>query len=117
MAVEREIVVTDVSAEIERERAEAGIRDLVAAMRASIADRDGLLTFVREVRLPAWAVPVVGLLASASLYIYLVQFPILDLVPHALGATLTALAAGCLIWRLADRPVRRLQDLLLRPGR
>lgn len=76
-----------------------------------------LLTFVREVRLPAWAVPVVGLLASASLYIYLVQFPILDLVPHALVATLTALAAGCLVWRLADRPVRRLQDLLLRPSR
>lgn len=76
-----------------------------------------LLTFVREVRLPAWAVPVVGLLASASLYVYLVQFPILDLIPHALGATLTALAAGCLIWRLADRPVRRLQDLLLRPNR
>jgi acyl-CoA synthetase (AMP-forming)/AMP-acid ligase II len=76
-----------------------------------------LLTFVREVRLPAWAVPVVGLLASASLYVYLVQFPILDLVPHALGATLAALAAGCLIWRVADQPVRRLQDLLLRPNR
>jgi acyl-CoA synthetase (AMP-forming)/AMP-acid ligase II/peptidoglycan/LPS O-acetylase OafA/YrhL len=84
---------------------------------ATILAGIALLTFVREVRLPAWAVPVVGLLASASLYIYLVQFPILDLVPHALGATLTALAAGCLIWRLADRPVRRLQDLLLRPSR
>lgn len=84
---------------------------------ATILAGIALLTFVREVRLPAWAVPVVGLLASASLYIYLVQFPILGLVPHALGATLIALAAGCLIWRLADRPVRRLQDLLLRPSR
>ncbi|WP_129788569.1 AMP-binding protein [Promicromonospora panici] len=76
-----------------------------------------LLTFVREVRLPARVVPVVSLLASASLYVYLIQFPILVLVPHALGATLAALAVGCLIWRLADRPVRRLQDLLLRPNR
>lgn len=84
---------------------------------ATILAGIALLTFVREVRLPAWAVPVVGLLASASLYIYLVQFPILGLVPHALGATLTALAAGCIVWRLVDRPVRRLQDLLLRPSR
>jgi acyl-CoA synthetase (AMP-forming)/AMP-acid ligase II len=84
---------------------------------ATVLSGIALLTFVREVRLPAWAVPVVGLLASASLYVYLVQFPILDLIPHALGATLAALAAGCLIWRFADRPVRRLQDLLLRPNR
>jgi peptidoglycan/LPS O-acetylase OafA/YrhL len=84
---------------------------------ATILAGIALLTFVREVRLPAWALPLVGLLASASLYVYLVQFPILGLVPHALGATLIALAAGCLIWRLADRPVRRLQDLLLRPSR
>ena len=76
-----------------------------------------LLTFVPELRLPAWVMPLVSLLASASLYVYLVQFPILDLVPHALGATLAALAAGCLIWRVADQPVRRLQDLLLRPNR
>ncbi|MFC8796656.1 AMP-binding protein [Promicromonospora sp. NPDC057138] len=76
-----------------------------------------VLTFVPEVRVPAWAVPAVGLLASASLYVYLVQFPILGLVPTALGATLAALATGCLLWRVADRPVRRLQDLLLRPNR
>lgn len=89
--------------------------DLVrnATVLAGIA----LLTFVRKVRLPAWAVPAVGLLASASLYVYLVQFPILGLVPDALGATVAALAVGCLVWRLADRPVRRLQDLLLRPNR
>jgi peptidoglycan/LPS O-acetylase OafA/YrhL len=89
--------------------------DLVrnATILAGIA----LLTFVPELRLPAWVMPLVSLLASASLYVYLVQFPILDLVPHALGATLAALAAGCLIWRVADQPVRRLQDLLLRPNR
>jgi hypothetical protein len=89
--------------------------DLVrnATILAGIA----LLAFVPEVRLSAWAVPLVGLLASASLYVYLVQFPILGLVPDALGATLAALAVGCVIWRVADQPVRRLQDLLLRPNR
>jgi len=68
------------------------------------------LTFVPEVRLPRRWVPVVGVLAAASLYVYLVQFQILDHVPTSLGATAVAIAAGCLFWRLADRPVRRLQD-------
>ncbi len=76
-----------------------------------------LVTLVPGVRVPGWAVPLVGLLASASLYVYLVQFPILDLVPTALGATLAAIALGCLLWRVTDRPVRRLQDLVLRPKR
>jgi hypothetical protein len=75
------------------------------------------LTLLPEVRLPARAVPVVGLLASASLYVYLVQFQILDVVPTALGATLVAVTAGCVLWRVADRPVRRLQDLVLTPTR
>jgi hypothetical protein len=75
------------------------------------------LTLLPEVRLPARAVPLVSLLASASLYVYLVQFQILGLVPTALGATLVAIAAGCLLWRAADRPVRRLQDLVLPPTR
>lgn len=75
------------------------------------------LTLLPEVRLPARAVPLVSLLASASLYVYLVQFQILGLVPTALGATVVAIAAGCLLWRVADRPVRRLQDLVLPPTR
>lgn len=75
------------------------------------------LTLLAEVRLPARAVPVISLLASASLYVYLVQFQILDVVPTALGATFVAVAAGCALWRLADRPVRRLQDLVLPPNR
>ncbi|WP_460707447.1 AMP-binding protein [Myceligenerans halotolerans] len=70
-----------------------------------------LLTFVPAVRVPARLVPLLGLLAAASLYVYLVQFPILDLVPTALGGTVAAITAGCLAWWLADRPVRRLQDL------
>lgn len=84
---------------------------------ATILAGIALLTFAPEVRIPARAVPLVGLLASASLYVYLVQFPILDLVPTALGATLVAIAAGCLLWHVADRPVRRLQDLVLPPNR
>jgi peptidoglycan/LPS O-acetylase OafA/YrhL len=84
---------------------------------ATILAGIALLTFVAEMRVPARAVPLVGLLASASLYVYLVQFPILDLVPTPLGATLVAIAVGCLLWRAADRPVRRLQDLLVRPNR
>ncbi|MDO8151323.1 AMP-binding protein [Isoptericola sp. b408] len=76
-----------------------------------------LLTLVPEVRVPARWVPVIGVLAAASLYVYLVQFQILDVVPTALGATAVAIAAGCLLWRLADRPVRRLQDLLVPPTR
>jgi peptidoglycan/LPS O-acetylase OafA/YrhL len=75
------------------------------------------LTLLPEVRVPARAVPILGLLASASLYVYLVQFPILDLVPSALGATLVAIAAGCVLWRVADRPVRRLQDRVPLPTR
>ncbi|MFH5824518.1 AMP-binding protein [Georgenia sp. AZ-5] len=70
------------------------------------------LTLVPEVRLPGRWVPVIGLLAAASLYVYLIQFQILDRVPTPLGATAVAIAAGCLFWRLADRPVRRLQDLV-----
>ncbi|AEG43230.1 AMP-binding protein [Isoptericola variabilis] len=75
------------------------------------------LTLLPEVRLPARAVPVLRLLASASLYVYLVQFQILDVVPTALGATLVAIAAGCVLWRVADRPVRRLQDAVVPPNR
>ncbi|WP_256841473.1 AMP-binding protein [Ornithinimicrobium cryptoxanthini] len=71
-----------------------------------------VLTLVPEVRLPARWVGPISVLAAASLYIYLIQFQILGWVPTALGATLAALAAGCLLWWLAARPMRRLQDLV-----
>lgn len=70
------------------------------------------LALVPSVRVPAWTVPVVSLLASASLYIYLIQFQIISLVPTSLGATLAALAAGCVVWRFAHPHVQRLQALL-----
>ena len=75
------------------------------------------LTLLPEVRVPAVAVPLLSLLASASLYVYLVQFQILSLVPSALGGAVLAIAAGCVLWRVADRPVRRLQDLVPAPTR
>lgn len=70
------------------------------------------LIFVPHVRVPVVVVPVVGVVAAASLHVYLVQFQILSLIPSSLGATAAAVAVGCLFWRLTDRPVRRLQDLI-----
>lgn len=70
------------------------------------------LALVPSVRVPAWTVPVVSLLASASLYIYLIQFQIIGWVPTSLGATAAALAAGCVLWRFAHPLVQRLQALL-----
>ena len=74
------------------------------------------LTLIPEVRVPSSWVPVVGLLAAASLHIYLIQFQLLSWVPTALGATVAAVGAGCLLWRLTARPVRRLQDLIPLPA-
>ncbi|HLS44214.1 MAG TPA: AMP-binding protein [Ornithinicoccus sp.] len=71
-----------------------------------------LLTLVPDVRVPARWVGPVSVLAAASLYIYLIQFQILGWVPTPPLATLAALAAGCLLWWVAARPVRRLQDLV-----
>lgn len=72
-----------------------------------------LLTVVPTLRLPRLLVPVLGLLASASLYIYLLQFQVLEQIDQPLLATVAALVVGVLAWRLADAPVRRLQHLLL----
>ncbi|WP_431843950.1 AMP-binding protein [Calidifontibacter indicus] len=78
-----------------------------------------VLAVVREVRLPARIVPLVVLLASASLYIYVFQFQLFQIVPRwepgpVPGAlrSLTALVGGCLLWRLADPAVARLRNLL-----
>ena len=71
-----------------------------------------VLALVPTIRVPARLVPVATVLAAASLHIYLIQFQILGWVPTPLLATLVALASGVLLWRLTDRPVRRLQDLV-----
>ena len=75
------------------------------------------LALVPEVRVPARWVPVITLLAAASLHVYLIQFQVLDAVPTPLAGTVVAIAAGCLLWRLTARPVRRLQDLVHPPAR
>lgn len=75
------------------------------------------LVLVPTVRLPARILPVVSLLAAASLYVYLVQFQVLSMFENNWVETLAALAVGCLVWRLADSPVRRLQDLVPPPTR
>ncbi|MCR8671789.1 phosphopantetheine-binding protein, partial [Agrococcus sp. HG114] len=72
-----------------------------------------VLVLVPVVRLPLWAVPAVAVLAAASLHIYLIQFLVLSLLEPDALETAAALAAGVLLWWLADRPVRRLQDLVI----
>lgn len=73
------------------------------------------LALLPTIRVPARLVPVVGTLAAASLIIYLVQFQVLDLVPTPPLATVAALVVGVLVWRWTETPLRRLQDLLVRP--
>ena len=71
-----------------------------------------VLAFVPTLAIPSRLVPLVATLGAASLHIYLVQFHVLDVVPFAPVATLAAIATGVLVWRLADAPVRRLQQLV-----
>ncbi|MFV0461436.1 MAG: AMP-binding protein [Actinomycetales bacterium] len=76
-----------------------------------------VLTLVPRIRVPRPVIPLVATIASASLYIYLVQFHVLDLArvwtAGPLAATVAAVVAGVVTWRLADRPVRRLQYRLV----
>lgn len=85
------------------------------ARNATILVGIALLALVPAVRLPAHLLPVVTLLAAASLHVYLIQFPILGAVPSPWLATAAAITAGCLLWRATARPVRRLQDLVPPP--
>ena len=85
------------------------------ARNATILVGIALLALVPEVRLPARLLPVITLLAAASLHVYLIQFPILGAVSTPWVATTAAIVAGCLLWRATARPVRRLQDLVPPP--
>lgn len=76
------------------------------------------LALVRAVPVPTVLVPLVTVLAAASLHVYLVQFHVLTLVSRTLTddglvRTLAALVAGVLLWRLTAGPIARLQDLLV----
>ncbi|WP_392424346.1 AMP-binding protein [Barrientosiimonas humi] len=81
-----------------------------------------LLALVPAVRLPRRLASVAGTVGAASLYLYLVQFQVFDLVPDVGGRlpsaalrVAAALVVGCLVWRLADPLVRRLQQLIPLP--
>ncbi|WP_306232611.1 non-ribosomal peptide synthetase [Agrococcus beijingensis] len=80
---------------------------------ATIVVGIAVLVLVPAVRLPAWAVRPISVVAAASLHIYLVQFLVLSMLQQDAVETAAALAAGVLLWWVADRPVRRLQDLLI----
>jgi acyl-CoA synthetase (AMP-forming)/AMP-acid ligase II len=63
------------------------------------------LVWVGSVRVPAWTARLLGMLASASLYIYLVHWQV---YPHLedrfpLLATVLSLLAGVVAWEVADR--------------
>ncbi|HSJ22803.1 MAG TPA: AMP-binding protein [Nocardioidaceae bacterium] len=63
------------------------------------------LVWVRSVRVPSWTARVVGVLASASLYVYLVHWQV---YPHLeddlpLLATALSLLAGIVLWQAAER--------------
>jgi acyl-CoA synthetase (AMP-forming)/AMP-acid ligase II len=63
------------------------------------------LVWVSSVRVPSWAARVVGVLASASLYIYLVHWQV---YPHLedelpLAATVLSLLAGIALWQAVER--------------
>jgi hypothetical protein len=82
------------------------------------------LVWVRAVRVPAPVARVLGVLASASLYVYLVHWQVYphleDEVPWL--ATLLSLLAGIALWQVVERvapPVVRLGRAALeaRPGR
>ena len=65
----------------------------------------GMLTFARSLRIPAVAAPVLGVVASASLYVYLVHwqvYPRLEAWPDVVAVAASVLAGICL-WAAAER--------------
>ena len=63
------------------------------------------LVWLRSVRVPSWAARTLGVLASASLYIYLAHWQVYphleDEIPWL--ATLLSLLAGIALWQVAER--------------
>lgn len=58
-----------------------------------------VLLWVRSVRVPAFVVPVLLPVASASLFIYLVQWEVMGRVGYSLLGALIALLTGWIAWR------------------
>ncbi|PRY58730.1 acyl-CoA synthetase (AMP-forming)/AMP-acid ligase II [Knoellia remsis] len=69
-----------------------------------------VLTWVRAVRVPAFVVPLLVPLASASLFIYLVQWEVMGRVGYSLLGACVAVLTGWIAWRGASpivEPVAR----------
>jgi hypothetical protein len=75
-----------------------------------------LLLWVPSARLPRRVVPVVGVLASASLYVYLAHFLVLPAVEGLpLVAMAASLAVGLAYWQLVLRAEQWLKRCSTRP--
>lgn len=79
---------------------------------ATVAAAVVVLALVPRVPLPRLLVPVTGLLAAASLHIYLVQFQVFPHVDHGLLALALSVTAGVLAWALLHPPTRALTDFI-----
>ena len=82
-----------------------------------------MLVWVGSVRVPSWFARVAGVLASASLYIYLAHWQVYPYLEDRfpLAATVLAIAAGLLLWQVVSKtmPVveRRLGEAMARGRR
>ncbi len=77
-----------------------------------------LLVWVGSVRVPSWVARTAGVLASASLYIYLAHWQV---YPHLedrfpLAATLLSLGAGIAFWMAASRAMPHVERRLAATG-
>ena len=73
-----------------------------------------VLAFVPRIPLPRLLVLPLGLLAAASLHVYLVQWQVFRVVDQPVLALLTSFAAGIAVWWLLQGPTRALIDRLAR---
>jgi len=63
------------------------------------------LVWLRSIRVPSWAARSIGVLASASLYIYLIHWQVYPHLEYQLPwlAALLSLLAGVALWRCVER--------------
>ncbi|QBF46812.1 non-ribosomal peptide synthetase [Janibacter limosus] len=73
-----------------------------------------VLAFVPRIPLPRLLVLPLGLLAAASLHVYLVQWQVFRVVDQPVLALLASFAAGITVWWLLQGPTRALIDRLAR---
>ncbi|MDN5715762.1 MAG: non-ribosomal peptide synthetase [Janibacter sp.] len=73
-----------------------------------------VLACVPRIPLPRLLVLPLGLLAAASLHIYLVQWQVFRVVDQPVLALLASFAAGIAVWWLLQAPTRALTDRLVR---